>query len=125
MKQTPKKEQATKATPARSKLLTYAPEVEANRAAYERLARAWLTVANVENNAFGELGSVDLPSAKQGKQPTVMEAFHRHLIDLTFQDFDWFDDRLMLAFYPEFRLAVDQMIWERRQRASEQLQFDE
>jgi hypothetical protein len=119
MKRTRKKATATKATPAR--LLTYAPEVEANRAVYEQLARAWLTVAKVESNAR-QLGTVDLPSAAEGNEPAIMAAFHRHLIDLTFQDFNWFDDRLMLAFYPEMRLAVDQIVWERRQRASERLQ---
>lgn len=117
MKQTLKKEPATKATPARSRLLAYAPEVEANRAKYERLAEAWVTVADIETHAVGIAASVDIHGNEVGGTAPVITAFHEHLHDLVYEDFNWFDPRVMRQFYPEMRLAVDQLRWENQQEA--------
>ncbi len=70
--------------------LTYAPDVEANRTSYERLAEAWIIVADTEASADGSTATVDLGSNRAGAQAPVINAFHQHFRDLIFDYLEWF-----------------------------------
>lgn len=96
----------------------YAPEIEARRADYERLAECFIIMTELEHARLPSLLDLDGPGEDDGDH--FGNAFFEHLHVLACKLLDWFDARTLRKFYPEMRLWADQLNYEREQARRKQ-----
>jgi hypothetical protein len=97
--------------PAKS-VSAYAPEIEARRADYERLAECLFFMTRLSNKFVNDL--LDLEGWEEGSEHHLSNAIDGHLKAL-WQSLDWYDARTLRKFYAEMRLHADQLLLEMEQ----------
>ncbi|HZS08714.1 MAG TPA: hypothetical protein VFD58_28020 [Blastocatellia bacterium] len=86
----------------------YAPEVEARRADYERLAEGLIHMMELESGGGCDGAELDPPPFWQSDpEKPLTRALHDHVY-LLWGDTDWFDAEIIRRFYVELRLHNDQ-----------------
>ena len=106
--------------PERASTSEYAPEVEARRADYERLAEAIAHMTRLETSSIRhDKLDIDGPMTPDN-DPHLINAIQAHLYALHLH-VDWYDARTLRRFYTEMRLHRDQLEWERKRQAGEEV----
>ncbi len=83
----------------------YSPEVEARRADYEALAKALLTMIDLETEHVQP--RLDVPChTREGQDHVLTHAIEKHLF-LAFENVNWYSPEAM-ALYVEMRLLADE-----------------
>jgi hypothetical protein len=90
----------------------YAPEIEARRADYERLAECLVVMTRLSNARVDDL--LDLEGWEEGSEDHLINAIDGHLKAL-WQNLDWYDARTLRKFYAEMRLHAAQLGFELEQ----------
>lgn len=94
---------------------TYPPEVEARRAHYEQIARAFNLLIEMEDQPGGDRLYIDLPFGKDyAPSADLVGTIQNHLYRLHL-DINWFDSEAMNFLYVEMRLHCDLWRWKQKQ----------
>ncbi|MBI3423013.1 MAG: hypothetical protein HY011_08740 [Acidobacteria bacterium] len=100
----------TRKTAPQTPATYFAPEIEARRPDYERLAEAFITLGELHaDRPFP--GRLEV-STDGEISPCLTTALDTHISELV-QGLDWFDARVWRRFYVEMRLMLDQLELER------------
>lgn len=104
-----------------SRYPTYPPEIEARRADYEQIARAFNLLTEIESQRVNRLLYIDLSTGENmaPESADLIGVMQEHLHRVHFS-IDWLNPQTMLFLYVEMRLQSDYSRWQQEQEAEKE-----